>query len=743
MFTSMQAGLHCSDSSAQVIDMQYHRLSQPELAAFSCNNEHLQALELEAKLMVSVAAMRSGTLPQKEENQTSCFPFLPAGATLTQASTLLESIVAENRAKEAQSCAIGVQLNFIDFCDTWELNQLERKIVLLLLMQLSSPSFFSTFQSSKLERNCDNGMEIGVLLSITSENLAEQLENRRHFDIHAPLLGKELLTANHQYMDSTTSVLRMSVYLDERYARQIIEDNNQYHIAFRFISQERSNVSLSQVILPDGIKQAVTGHAERYLASRRNGTLAEIDNFFGYGTGLTFLFYGPSNTGKTMLAKGLANHLECPLLSIKFEDMGKTPISNDEILAMLFREATLLDGIVFLDECDDVFGREETRLSRALLLEIEKSRCITILATNKPLELDPAMERRLSMKVKFDLPDAEQRLSMWQALLPPTVPLASDVDLKGLADRFFFSGGLIKNSILMALTSGIQPGADGGVLTQSALEQAATLQTTTISDLSRLREKVPQVSSLDDLPLGSRQRDQVRGLAKAWEWLRREEMGFNLLFNCKDVDTGIEAACGLAAEIGMTVNAYDITRISSLAENDKILDMVTQKRIFPMNAVFDQLQEGRAMTLLIDYYGEISGIIKSGYEKSVNVFHFELFYNLRHNDGLFCLVTKGLQDDSIIPVEFHQMITLTHTAEDLQIECWKDCLGEGTLDDEQLIFLASQHPMYLSEIELIARQARVRAIMDGRQHPCLRDVTAIIANYRGNRKASLLFGGET
>jgi len=423
--------------------------------------------------------------------------------------------------------------------------------------------------------------------------------------------------------------------------------------------------------------------------------------------------------------------------------MGKTPISNDDILAMLFREATLLDGIVFLDECDDVFGREETRLSRALLLEIEKSRCITILATNKPLELDPAMERRLSMKVKFDLPDAELRLRMWQALLPPTVLLASDVDLKGLADSFFFSGGLIKNSILMALTAGIQPGTDDGTLTQSALEQAATLQTATISDLSRLREKVPQVSSLDDLPLGSRQRNQVRGLAKAWEWLQREEMGFNLLFNCNDIDTGIEAACGLAAEIGMPVNAYDIKKISSVTDDKRILDMATQELVFPMTAVFYQLQEGRAMTLLIDYYGEISEIIKSGYGKSINVFHFELFYNLRHNDGLFCLVTKGLQDDSIIPVEFHQMITLTYADEDLQIEYWQDCLGTGILDNEQLMFLASQHPMYLSEIELIARQARVRAIMDDRQYPCLKDVTAIIANYRGNRKASLLFGGET
>ena len=63
-----------------------------------------------------------------------------------------------------------------------------------------------------------------------------------------------------------------------------------------------------------------------------------------------------------------------------------------------------LNGIVFFDECDDLLT-EGTHLSRLVLIEIEKARCITILATNQAFRLDPSFERRITMKVPFAAPD--------------------------------------------------------------------------------------------------------------------------------------------------------------------------------------------------------------------------------------------------------------------------------------------------------------------------------------------------
>jgi SpoVK/Ycf46/Vps4 family AAA+-type ATPase len=64
------------------------------------------------------------------------------------------------------------------------------------------------------------------------------------------------------------------------------------------------------------------------------------------------------------------------------------------------------------------------------MIEIEKAKCVVILATNKPIVMDPAMERRFAVKVYFHLPDADLRYKLWQALLPKFVTLAPDVDLR-------------------------------------------------------------------------------------------------------------------------------------------------------------------------------------------------------------------------------------------------------------------------------------------------------------------------
>jgi len=743
MQTLMQTNYGSSDQAAQVIAISSHRDSRPELTPFSSNNDHLQALEQEATLMLAAAAYRNGRIQREDGAETgTLFPFLAAGSDLAQVTALLEAASAENRRREELTLRAGVTLSFIEFCDKWHLDSVERKIVLLLLMQFSSTAFYGRFEACRLERHCDNGMEIGTLLSMVSANLGENLEYRRYFDIHAPLMGNELLTANHGAIDNNTSILRMSVYLHERFVRHILGDENQYHVAFRFIKQERSTVKLEQVVLPDGLKKDVAHHVEQYLAGRRNGSLDQLDKFYGYGTGMALLFHGPSGTGKTMMAKGLAHQLSCPLVSLNLEDLPKIPLSDDDILAMLFREAALLGGIVFLDECDDVFGNSNTNLSRSLLLEIEKSRCVTILATNKPLELDPAMERRISMKVKFELPDAGLRLRMWKALLPPTVQLNTDVDLETLAERFHFTGGLIKNSIFMAMTSSSLSGEPDSHLTQSALEHAATLQTATISDISRICEKLEPVISLNDVPVGHSQREQLRGLARAWEWLRSEETGFNLLFNCNDIATGIKAAGGLAAETGMTVHAFDISKVSSVADDDKVLDMVSQRRIYPMTAAFKHAASTKSMTMFIDYQGDIAKLIDTGYGNATNLMYTEMFHQLRQNKGLFCLVTKDVKTGNV-PVEFHQMVSLAYPPEELQMRQWEEFLGGGGISDDDLVDLVERYPMHLPEIEFISRQARVRAIIDGRERATIRDVNEVIAGYRGSKMSRVLFGGHS
>jgi SpoVK/Ycf46/Vps4 family AAA+-type ATPase len=77
-------------------------------------------------------------------------------------------------------------------------------------------------------------------------------------------------------------------------------------------------------------------------------------------------------------------------------------------------------GIAFFDEADDFF-ENDSYLASILLVQIEKARCVVMLSTNKPVDLDPAMERRLSLKIHFQIPSLEMRSRMWRALMPDFV----------------------------------------------------------------------------------------------------------------------------------------------------------------------------------------------------------------------------------------------------------------------------------------------------------------------------------
>ena len=740
---SNQADFSSVNQAGQLIQLSSVRDSCSErvLQPFVDNLDHIQSLELEAKLMVAVAMIRRGfKIDRKNDDPLEAiFPFLPENANLVLTEELLNTTTEENRLREEQSRKDGVTLNFVDFCARWELDKFEQKVVMLLFMQFSSPDFIACFKKSGLEENCDNGMEIGVILTIITPDLRKQLDCRGYFSVTSSLLKEQILSTNLNNLNDNTSILRTSAYLHERDVRYIIGDNNYYNAAFSFIKQENSAVSLDQVVLPVGLKEDVISTVEKFMACRQNGSMEQLDAFFGYGTGLAILFHGASGTGKTMLAKGLAGHLNRPLFSLNLDDMDEIPMSDDDILSVLFKEAALMGAIVFLDECDDLFsGAGNNRLSRALLMELEKSRCITILATNRPVELDPAIERRLALKVHFTLPDEELRKRMWQALTPGTLPLSSDVDLLNLAKRYLFTGGLIKNCLFMAANSAIAAGSP--VITGEMLSNAASKQTVSISDADGICVVHEPHYSIDMLQLRSRQKDELRNTATAWKQLREENLGLNLLINTADIATGVQVAEALASECGMKVRTFDLEKVLAVSEDSRMLDPVTQRKVTPMQYAFSASTGDAAIVLFVDYEGVFDNILEGDEKNYKATILSDLTMHLRSNRGLFCLVTKSMQKRKL-PVEFNLQYQLDYPPESLQISSWEKSLETHTVSDDELVTLVEQFPMHIAEIEFIGRQASIKSIILGQGNkPTLTCIRDIINCYRQKTNVSLLFG---
>jgi hypothetical protein len=211
---------------------------------------------------------------------------------------------------------------------------------------------------------------------------------------------------------------------------------------------------------------------------------------WGYGRsvahthGLKVLFAGESGTGKTMAAQVLARDLGLDLFRIELAAIVSKYIGETEKnLRRIFGAAERSSAILFFDEADALFGRRSevrdshdryANLEVAYLLQLmEGHPGAVILATNLRQNVDPAFLRRLDFVIEFPLPEAEDRARIWRRMLPDAAPLAGDVDIEFLAERFRLSGGGIRNASLAAAFLAAE---DGTAIGMDHLVRAVALE---------------------------------------------------------------------------------------------------------------------------------------------------------------------------------------------------------------------------------------------------------------------------
>jgi len=176
-----------------------------------------------------------------------------------------------------------------------------------------------------------------------------------------------------------------------------------------------------------------------------------------YGNSVTALFSGPPGVGKTACAEAVAGLLGRRILVASYAEIQNCLVGETEKgIVRVFRDAAQDDAVLFWDEADAMFySRDdaertwEVRDVNVLLQELERFPGLCILATNRKVSLDAALERRIAVKVEFAPPDRAERLAIWTRLMPPMLPLAPDVNVERLCEHEL-TGGEIKNVVLNA-----------------------------------------------------------------------------------------------------------------------------------------------------------------------------------------------------------------------------------------------------------------------------------------------------
>ena len=174
----------------------------------------------------------------------------------------------------------------------------------------------------------------------------------------------------------------------------------------------------------------------------------EIFNKLGIEPPAGVLLHGPPGSGKTLLAKAVANESEANFILINGpEIMNKFYGESEKRIREIFEEAEKnAPSIVFFDEIDaiapkrdETYGEVERRIVSQLLTQMDglkgRGKVIVIGATNRPNAIDPALRRpgRFDREISFGVPNRKGRHNILK-IHTRNMPLTKDVKLSKLAD---------------------------------------------------------------------------------------------------------------------------------------------------------------------------------------------------------------------------------------------------------------------------------------------------------------------
>lgn len=159
------------------------------------------------------------------------------------------------------------------------------------------------------------------------------------------------------------------------------------------------------------------------------------------------LLYGSPGTGKTLVARAVANETGAFFFLINGpEIMSKLAGESESNLRKAFEEGEKnAPAIIFIDELDAIapkrektHGEVERRIVSQLLTLMDglkqRTHVIVMAATNRPNSIDPALRRfgRFDREIDIGIPDAIGRLEILQ-IHTKNMKLADDVDLEKIA----------------------------------------------------------------------------------------------------------------------------------------------------------------------------------------------------------------------------------------------------------------------------------------------------------------------
>jgi hypothetical protein len=344
--------------------------------------------------------------------------------------------------RKIESLKCGRDLRLHNLAELFSLDQFEIDVLLIGLapeLDLKYEKVYSYLQNDVTKKRPG----VDLALNLLCPTIEAKIKAREYFSPAAPLLKNHLiyLTGNEAngYQEGQRSLISTFIKVDERIINFLLgfDELDPRIRDFSYLLETKR--SFEALILPEDLKSRLKDSVNWHILNR---------------TPLKLLFKGPYGSGKKTAAEAACREANTYLLIVD----SKVLLENNfpEIASLVLREALLQDSALYFEEFDALLAVNEAKSSlKNLVYNLKNHPSCVFLAGNGFSEQKEDLKDNLMDGLinhgflPFCFPNLPYTLrrKLWEVCLEGNYSLIEDKDLNGLASKFRFTGGQIKDAI--------------------------------------------------------------------------------------------------------------------------------------------------------------------------------------------------------------------------------------------------------------------------------------------------------
>lgn len=542
---------------------------------------------------------------------------------------------------------------------------------------------------------------VDLVLNLLSTSFAAKLDARERFSAGAPLLKYQLISLSEEAASPKAPLLNRCLKLDERIVNYLLGSDEIDVRLGRQVSLVEPKQNTANLILPADLLASL----KRLFENHRNAE-----------DGLTLHFQGIYGVGKRSTAGALCHLAGLKLLVVNVEPAPSAELDFAALVRLITREATLQNAALYWSGFDSLLSADQGGRLALLLQQLQERKAIVFLAGETVWEPSDNPELPPFVRIEFPLPAYSERLLFWHRELNDIAE--ADVDAAGLANKFRFSGGQIRDAALTAWNLARRRDPGNVSVNMSDLLEGCRLQSN--RKLAALATRIKPRYVWSDIVLPPDKLRQLREICNAVEFrpIVYEKWGFDnklslgkglgLLFAGPSGTGKTMAAEVLAGELGLDLYKIDLSTVVSkyIGETEKNLSRIFTEAATSNAVLF--FDEADAL------FGKRSEV-RDSHDRYANIEINYLLQRMEEYEGTVILATnlrKNMDEAFVRRIQFTIEFPFPHA--DQRLAIWQHVWPENTpRQDLDLDFMARRFEISGGNIRNIALAAAFLAAEDG------------------------------